>query len=268
MKKIIILLSALIGHVSIQAQNIDSLFYAGVDTSGLAKEIAAEEADWTWADTLQYGNYSYLDSYAMRMTKKYKNISDLAKDINQAFNTDEEKIRVIFMWMTCNIAYDYVECANKNRRIEGVTYTKRTTKLEIADKWENVYFKYATRVLRNKRGICEGYATLFYELCRYTNVNCEMVTGFASDDIDKIDKFKKQKNFPTNHAWNRVLLNGEWLYIDVTWASSGKYDRNRKRTEATYYNPAFYLVKESKLYPDHVVNVKQSKRRNEIVGNF
>lgn len=95
-----------------------------------------------------------------------------------------------------------------------------------------------------------------------------MVTGFADTDIEKIDKYKKQKYVPTNHAWNRVLLNGEWLYIDVTWASSGRYDENRKRTEPITYTPYYYLVKESNLYPDHVVNEKRSKRRNDIVGNY
>ena len=267
MKKVIILFSIFTALESVSAQNIDSLFYSGQDTTGWSKEIAAEEAAWTWTDTLRDGNYEVIDNYVMGMTKKYKNIPDLAKDINLAFNTDEEKIRAIFIWMASHIAYDYIECADKNRSIGGcVSYSKGTPKLIIADKWEKIYFKYATRVLRNKRGICEGYATLFYELCRYTNINCEMVTGFADLDIDKINKYKNQRYIPTNHAWNKVLLNGEWLFIDVTWASSGKYDG--KRTEPTTYTPYYYLVKESNLYPDHVVNTNQTKRRNEIVGNY
>ncbi|MCX6297018.1 MAG: hypothetical protein NTX97_13345, partial [Bacteroidetes bacterium] len=220
-------------------------------------------------DTLREGNYGYIDSYVAGMTKKYKNIPDLAKDINLAFDNDEDKIRAIFIWMAGHIAYDYVELANKNRNIGGsVSYKKGTPKVIIADKWEKIYFRYATKVLRNRRGICEGYATLFYELCRYTNVNSEIVHGFADEDEKKIAKYRKQKYVPTNHAWNKVLLNGEWLYIDVTWASSGIYDENRKRTEPTTYTPYYYLVRESKLYPDHVVNEKRTKRRNDIVGNY
>lgn len=271
MKKLILLFSIIAGLESANAQNIDidSLFYSGQDTIGWAQKIAAEEASWSWADTLCDGNYDYIDSYVMGMTKKYKNIPDLAKDINLAFDTEQEKIRAIFIWMTKHIAYDYVELANKNRSIGGtVSYSKGTPKVVIAEKWEKIYFKYATKVLRDKRGICEGYATLFYELCKYTNVNCEMVTGFADEDEEKIAKYKKQKYIPTNHAWNRVLLNGEWLYLDVTWASSGRYDVNRKRTESTGYKPYYYLVKESNLYPDHVVNEKRTKRRNDIVGNY
>ncbi len=271
MKKLILLFSIIAGLESATAQNIDidSLFYSGQDTTGWAQEIAAEEAAWSWADTLCDGNYDYIDRYVMGMTKKYKNIPDLANDINLAFDTEHEKIRAIFIWMTKHIAYDYVELANKNRSIGGtVSYAKGTPKDVIAEKWEKIYFKYATKVLRNKRGICEGYATLFYELCKYTNVNCEMVTGFADEDEEKIAKYKKLKYVPTNHSWNRVLLNGEWLYLDVTWASSGRYDVNRKRTESIGYTPYYYLVKESNLYPDHVVNEKRTKRRNDIVGNY
>ena len=271
MKKLILLFSIIAGLESATAQNIDidSLFYSGQDTTGWAQEIALEEAAWSWADTLRDANYDEIDLYVLGMRKNYKNIEDLANDINLAFDTEEAKIRAIFIWMTAHIAYDYVELANKNRSIGGsVSYSKGTPKGEIAAKWEKIYFKYATKVLRNKRGICEGYATLFYELCKYTNVNCEMVTGFADLDVEKIEKYKKQKYVPTNHAWNRVLLNGEWLYIYVTWASNGKYSTNRKRTEPIGYTPYYYLVKESNLYPDHVVNEKRSKRRNEVVGNY
>lgn len=99
MKKLIILFSIFTGLESVSAQNIDSLFYAGQDTTGWAKEIAAEEAAWTWADTLRDGNYDAIDTYVLGMTKKYRNIEDLAKDINLTFDTDQEKIRAIFMWM-------------------------------------------------------------------------------------------------------------------------------------------------------------------------
>jgi Transglutaminase-like superfamily len=270
MKKLIfyVLLIAGLESASAQEINIDSLVYADTDTTGLAKSIAADEAAWSWTDTLFDGNYKAVDSYVLGITKKYKNIPDLAKDINLNFSSDADKIRAIFIWMVANIAYDYVELAKKDRKIKGLSYAKGTPKVIIAQKWENVYFDYATKVLRNKRGICEGYATLFYELCTYTNINCKMITGFADEDEAKIEKYRKLKYVSTNHAWNKVLLNGEWLYIDVTWASSGKYDLKRKTTKGKTYSPFYYLVKENNLYPDHIVNEKQSKRRNDIIGNY
>lgn len=266
MKTLLVSLILFAGLESTIAQNIDSLFYQGLDTTGLAKEIALEEADWTPADTLAEADYDRVDDQVLAMNKKYKNIPELASDINQMFGTDEEKVRAIFRWLTINIVYDYVAYANHTSGLGSVTYTKKTSKTELDEKWEKIYFDYATRVLRNKRGVCEGYATLFYELCRMTNVKCEMVTGYAGDDMEKIGKYKKQKQFPTNHAWNRVYLNDEWLYLDVTWASGGTY--TGKRTETTSYNPTYYLVSASKLYPDHVTNEKQTKQRNEIVGNY
>lgn len=243
MKKLFFILSALCSQILLQAQNTDSLFYIDQDTTGWAKEIADEETAWDWTDTLRDGDYYHIDSCVLAMAKKYRNIPDLAKDINLAFETDEEKIRAIFIWMTKTIVYDYIEYESKNKSMGNVSYSKGTPKIIIAEKWEKIYFNYATKVLRNKRGVCEGYATLFYELCRYTNINCQMVTGFAKNDADKINKYKKQKYVPTNHAWNKVLLNGQWLYIDVTWASTGEY--HGKRTEPTSYSPFYYLVKKT-----------------------
>lgn len=93
--------------------------------------------------------------------------------------------------MTAHISYEYVEFAKKNKKIGSVSYRPSTPKNIIANIWEKIYFKYATTVLRKKRGICEGYATLFYELCRYKNINCQMVTGFADDNIEKINTKKE-----------------------------------------------------------------------------
>ncbi|MBA3971984.1 MAG: hypothetical protein H0X46_07540, partial [Bacteroidetes bacterium] len=114
-------------------------------------------------------------------------------------------------------------------------------------------------------GICEGYATLFYELCKASNIKCEMVAGFADNDEKKVVQRKQSKTFASNHAWNKVFIDDEWLFIDVTWASSGKYDG--KRTKPVGYNPTYFLVSEKKLYTDHVVNFKQSIQRNALIGN-
>jgi transglutaminase/protease-like cytokinesis protein 3 len=198
MKKLIIILCVLLGITSVTAQNTDSLVYFDQDTTGLAKSIANDEAAWTKPETFAEADHSRVDNYVLQIKGRYKNIPSLAKDITQPFTTDEDKVRAIFRWMTNNIAYDCKEYHNKNRSIGGgISYNKKTTKQEKAGKWEDVYFRYATRVLRSKKGICEGYATLFYELCIYSGVQCEVITG-------KADGGHKEKPKFSGHAWNKV----------------------------------------------------------------
>ncbi len=244
---------------SLNAQNIDSIYYYGLDTNGIAKAIAEDEANWRATDTVEYGDYSAIDNVVLKMKKNYHSIPKLAKDITDPFETDEEKVRAIFRWITQNISYDVVEYHNKNRTVGSVSYKGKISKEEKAEKWEDIYYKYATKVLRKNKGICEGYATLFYELCKYNNIKCEVVTG-------KVKKMKNEKPRYYSHAWNKVYFNEQWFYLDVTWASG--YCDEKVTTYTKSFSNFYYITTFDKPFPTHNDVEKRTKRRNDLVGNY
>lgn len=49
--------------------------------------------------------------------------------------------------------------------------------------------------------VCYGYARAYRYLCMYSGLECELVYG-------------------DNHVWNRVKIDGEWKYVDITWNRS------------------------------------------------
>ena len=51
--------------------------------------------------------------------------------------------------------------------------------------------------------MCEGYAAAFGLLCKKADIPCVTVTGTGSDGA--------------SHAWNKVMLEGEWYNVDCTW---------------------------------------------------
>lgn len=51
--------------------------------------------------------------------------------------------------------------------------------------------------------MCEGYAAAFNLLCQKSDIPCVTVTGTGSDGA--------------SHAWNKVMLDGEWYNVDCTW---------------------------------------------------
>jgi len=262
MKNLFYISCAILSHVSLNAQNMDSLFYVGMDTSGLSKQIALDEAAYYLMDSAIEADFSKIDDHALSVRNKYISVKRLSRDLTAPFETDEEKVRAIFIWMVSHIVYDYVELENgKDHSGHKVNYNSKTSVTLLNAKWEKMYLKYAKQVLRKERGICEGYSTLFYELCKYNNIPCEMVTGYAEKDLEKVNIYKKREYFPLNHAWNKVQLNGEWYYIDVTWASTGMY--NGKYTAPTGYYAYYYLTPENKLFIDHLI-----KKRIYLVGNY
>jgi len=243
----------------LKAQNIDSIYYYNLDTTGIAAAIAEDEKNWRETDTVANGNFSAVDNRVLKLKKHYRNIPTLAQDITVGFNTDEEKVRAIFRWMTENIAYDVVDYHKKNKTVGSIKYKGRLSKEEQAEKWEEIYYKYATKVLRKNKGICEGYATLFYELCKYNNIKCEVVSGVV----------KKERNGKiryAGHAWNKVYFNEQWFYLDVTWASGYCDDKVTQFTKSlsNYY----YLTAIDKPFPTHIDKEKRTKRRNDLVGNY
>lgn len=51
-------------------------------------------------------------------------------------------------------------------------------------------------------GVCQNYAELFRSMCNRSGIPCVLVSGMG--------------NFGS-HAWNKVYLDGEWLYVDCTF---------------------------------------------------
>lgn len=250
-----------------QSINIDSLYYSDVDSTAIAKQVEIDEANYHWTDTLSENSFQHIDANVWYMKKKFRNIESLAETLTTGLETDDEKVRAIFIWITANIAYDYVlyEKMKKKGDTKKV-YFKNGSEAERIRSFEKHYYDYASKVLKNKRGVCEGYATLFYELCKYANIPCAVVTGYADKNEEKVAAKRNKKNFTTNHAWNMVKLHDEWLYLDVTWASTGTY--KGKRTAPTGINLHYYLTPMNKLYATHAANEKQTKKRNELVGNY
>ncbi len=65
-------------------------------------------------------------------------------------------------------------------------------------------------VLVGHSAVCGGYARAFQALAIEAGLDSVVVTGTTSDGATT-----------GLHAWNRVLVDGEWLTVDVTWDDSG-----------------------------------------------
>jgi len=104
----------------------------------------------------------------------------LADEICVYCDTDEEKVKTIYYWMTHNFEYDY-DC---NPVIQ--------------------YFN-VRKTLSSRKGICYDFSHLFATLCRSQNIPCYVVDG------------NKRENVQYHHTWNRVYFNDSWWNIDVTF---------------------------------------------------
>ncbi len=135
-------------------------------------------------------NYSLLN-HAISYTNEKVEAAELCKYLALKINNDFEKAEILFYWVSQNIDYDVAKY------------------LAISDEIKEY------DILEVRKGICQDYAELYKKLCDLMKIECYVISGFA-----KGYGYKKGDGFDdTNHAWNIVMINGEYRFVDVTWGS-------------------------------------------------
>ena len=140
--------------------------------------------NYSYDDIKKY-NFDKIDSIASNVENK-SNIRDQTWVLTKNLKTDVERIRVIYTWIILNISYDN----EQKRKILNRIYVNTD----------------AETVFQKRKTICSGYSNLFVEMCKYAHIKSIVDTGKVGDYY---------------HAWNKVDLNGQTFYIDVTWSDNG-----------------------------------------------
>ncbi len=83
-------------------------------------------------------------------------------------------------------------------------------------------------VLVDGEGQCEGYAAAMAFLCSEAGIPNYMVTGSDADGA--------------THAWNKVILDGEWYNVDCTWD-----DPILKRDQKDFVRHDYMLVTDAEI---------------------
>jgi transglutaminase/protease-like cytokinesis protein 3 len=199
----------------------------------LSKQIYSENLEKVFYKT---------DQYAISI----KGITDpktLAIKLTSPFNTNLEKVRSIFRWMAENIAYDTKEYHLKDNEsaYRKLFYTIPNTTKNL----DSVYdYQLAKYVIRNKKGICEGYAVLFKILCDFANIKSEVIHGMAKNNIKMVGTV-----FAENNAWNAVMIDNTWKLLDVTWCS-GYCDSNVTQFTRNF-NDVYFLIAPNQMILNH-----------------
>ena len=177
-------------------------------------------------------DYSKADSIALNLPKKkYKSVWELVSPLTRDLQSDHEKFRVLFRWITDNIAYNHRYKSNN-----------------------------ADKVLKSKKAVCGGYSTLLSEMCNSAGIDCEIIVGYSKTSINDINKnFQKP-----NHAWNAVKLYDKWYLLDVTWATS-YYDLKKKKIIKSF-NELYYLTPPEIFVKNHFPKKKEWQLLDKPVG--
>lgn len=141
-------------------------------------------------------------------------IYEIADSITIGCVTNQERIKVVHDWLVKNVAYDYDNYVLR-------TIPERSYGMEGP-------------ILYGK-AVCQGYAEAFSYFMDVLGIECEMVTGTANNG----------NGLWIGHAWNKVNVDGNWYYIDVTW------DDPLPDRGASVYWYKYYMVTDPTFGGDH-----------------
>lgn len=154
-------------------------------------------------------DFSTVDAHASQFPRQYvRSLEDLAYDLTNPFAYETEKARAIFTWMHHNISYDAQSFFAGTVR----PATPQST-------------------LTSGLAVCDGYAGLYVELTKKAGLQAYKVSGHGKGfGYQALAPGEGVPKVSTNHAWNCVLMDGEWRLIDATWGAgylngSGLYEQ-------------------------------------------
>ena len=130
--------------------------------------------------------YKYLDNIIKSIQiKNIQSIEELYSKIIKTNYTDEEKVYVIGKFI-----------------VENIKYGKRARK--------------PINCVNTKEGVCQDYSELFKALCDIAQIECHIVTGSGKNSSADIGFYN------SNHAWNIIKINGEYMTIIPAYSSNYK----------------------------------------------
>lgn len=166
----------------------------------------------------------------------------LSNAICDGEESDYEKVRKIAYWVAENVYYNDVAAST--------SVNADVISLET--------------VLETKTATCAGYSNLFSALCNMQDMYCINMRG-GTCAIYSIDDLLLSA--PMNHEWNAVRLDGEWVFVDVTWLSNNMYDEDGYHKSDSFDNIYFDMGLEYMSY-EHRIDLVDYRDFKSSVNAF
>lgn len=175
-------------------------------------------------------------------TMSYFNDEILVCDLVYTYFDDYKTVNSL----SCVVAEHFIKSRiPKNDPKKAVSYLMKWFRNNISYKKNNVSADHsAVGLIRNGTAVCQGIAVYAYMFFKECGVNARIATGEGKGD-----------NGWEAHAWNMVLVDGEWKHVDFT------FELNSDSLSA--FHPMF-MFRMSHRWDEDLFSVEKSNRVSEV----
>ena len=195
-------------------------------------------------------DFTAVDAYATHLSLRYNDIEQIADTLTAPFDTELEKARAVFIWITEHIAYD---CGSENR-----------LEAEPETALDPLYYSQVqlSNILNTRRTRCEGFSFLFKLMCNLSGIYCTVVEGYARFSGEKVDP----ATVLPNHAWNAVRLDGAWAETDVSAGAGHCAGRRFRRA----FQPEYFRMSPDLLERTYIMveDGRRSINQGRVILKF
>ncbi|KAL5964338.1 Hillarin [Taenia solium] len=162
--------------------------------------------------------FQKVDEHAMAVSYQEQNsFNQLIWQLIYARNitSDLERVRAIFLWLCTKdlhqMNFDNVTPGSPEEILMGIRTGKST------------------------------YAQIFQILCRYANLHCKLLLGYAKG-ADYSPGMRFSGAATGQHSWNAVLVDGTWHLVDCHWAARRLIVKRASVENVRYILDTFYFL--------------------------
>jgi len=195
--------------------------------------------------SVQSQNYDKVDARVSLYPKKYATTDQLARQIQQDFTSDFNRVRAIYTWLATNVSYDLKTLYNGETQI-NFSYSSQE---DLSRKLTAINTHTANQTLLTNKAICEGYAQAFKKVSEQLGIPCMLVGGFSKSDVRDIGSNPSQED----HAWNAVKIQNKWYLVDATWGAG----YTNGDTWVQRFDDFFFLTDPNKFAITHYPSEKE-----------
>lgn len=130
--------------------------------------------------------------------------------------------------------------------IRNTTYDTESAALGKNGLWGTIY-----GCLVNGKAVCQGYSEAFQYIMQLLDIPCGTVTGRAWDS-----EFYTALDGETqsiSHAWNYVMVNGKYYWVDVTWD-----DPDEGKVTGSPIMHSYCLIDDKRLFKSRCLSSDQT----------